>query len=517
MSFIDELKRTLEEDFNLSVTENGALGYRTTCNALLDMNFAVSSFRNCTEENVKRYFVKAFYENKLLAVLWLFFAGDVRGGLGERRLFKIGMKFLAESEPKIAERLLPLVAEYTRWDNLLPLLETGLKDAVCALLKKQLDADVKDMKNGRSISLCAKWMPSANATSLKTKAYAKMLIKAWGITEKEYRKTLASLRAYSDVIEVKMSKKAWGEINYETVPSRANLLYANSFLRNDKARRDQFLKKLEQGEAKINAGVLFPHDIVNKYIGRDSFWPDLCPYDETLEALWKALPDYVQGQSDTICVADGSGSMTSRVGQTNISALDVANALAVYFSERSSGPFKDRYITFSRNPQFVDFSHCKSLHDKLGVALSHDEAEDTNIEAVFNLILKTAINGKMSQSDLPRNILILSDMEFNACAVSSRFGNDVNTPQFKRLFEVIGERYEKHGYKLPRLVFWNICSRSNTVPLKENKLGVALVSGFSPIVVNMVLSGKIDPLECLLEQLASERYAPVLESVRDLV
>ncbi len=519
MTFMDNLNETLDEDFNVSITENGAVGYRTTGKALLDLNFAVSSLRNKTDEEVITAFKKAYAEDKLLAIKWLFFAGDVRGGLGERRLFRLCLKYLARVAPKGTRRLLPLVAEYTRFDHLLALLDTSLKGDVCALLKAQIEEDLQKMEKGESISLCAKWLPSVNASSKTAKENAKILIKAFGYTEKQYRKTLAKLRAYSNVLEVKMSGNRWDEISYEGVPSRANLIYKDAFLRHDNERREAYLQKLEKGETTINAGVLFPHDIVHKYFNdtsgfcRDYYYGELKEdVDPTLEELWKALPDYVQGADTTLCVADGSGSMQSKVGGTSVCCLDVANALAIYFSERCKGEFKDKYITFSEHPQFVDLSKRKTLRDKIETALAHDEVADTNIQAVFMLILKTAIKHKMKQEDLPKNILILSDMEFNSCACSDNFGTTFDD-NFNKLFKVIGDKYEENGYCLPRLIFWNICSRTQTIPLKENEYGVALVSGFSPIVTEMVLSGKLDPFECLLEQLNKERYAPVEAAV----
>lgn len=516
MDFIEKLKVVLNEDFNVSVTENGAVGYRTSGNALLDLTFSLSSMRNELENVVAQKYAKAFYENKYLAIKWLFYAADARGGLGERRFFRICFKFLALSEPEIAKKLLPLVAEYTRWDNLLPLLDTPLKDDVCALLKAQLDLDVKNMQDGKPVSLCAKWMPSPNVSSKETKEFAKTLIKAFGITEREYRKTLSSLRAYLNVVEVKMSRKEWEDINYEHVPSRANLVYNGAFLRNDEERRREYLAKLEKGEVKINSSVLFPHDIVHYYVSQTRRYERLVKKkDPALEKMWEGLPDFVQGDDKTLCVVDGSGSMCYCVGKTNVTCLEVANALGIYFAERCVGQFKDKFISFSENPQFVDFSHCKSLHDKIAIALTNNEMANTNIEAVFDLILKTAVTHNMSQSELPKTVLILSDMEFDTCADSSNYGR--TEFGFKRLFEVFTERYAEHGYLLPKLVFWNICGRSGTIPIKENQSGVALVSGFSPSIVKMVLSGELDPLKCLLEQLNVERYEPVATAIKGLV
>lgn len=509
MSFIDKLKDTLNEEFNLSVTENGAIGYSTTGKELLDLNFAVSSLRNESEAEVEKRFLRAFYEDPLLAVKWLFFAGDVRGGLGERRLFRIGMHYLAVSHPEVALRLLPLIPEYTRWDNYLCLLETSLCDKIVDIFKKQIEEDIGNMKAGKSVSLLAKWLPSVNATSLSQRNYAKLIRTKMGLTPSQYRKTRAELRAYLKVVEGYMSGNRWGEIVYENVPSRANLIYRKAFLRHDEDRRTSYLESLEKGETKINAGVLFPHDIVHNYQNVERrLWHCLKRYDAALEEMWKALPDYVCGDGTTICVADGSASMATYIGNTRVTALEVANALAIYFAERCSAQFKNKYITFSSKPILVDLKG-KSLRENLEIAFAHSEVANTNVEAVFDLLLTTALKYKMKQSDIPKNILILSDMEFDFCARSNS-GSGIEMKDF----EIIKKRWKDAGYDLPRLVFWNIMSRTGTIPVKENKLGVALVSGFSPSIVRMVLSTELDPFKVLLDQLNTERYRPVEDALK---
>ena len=496
--FMKNLKETLNDDFNYSVTENGALGYRTSGKELLDLNFSVSSMRNMSEEKIVEKFVKAFYEDKILAMKWLFYCRD-RTAVGERRLFRICLKYLAEKHQDIAKEVIKLVPEYGRWDDLWCLLDTDLKRDVCKLIVHQLLEDNGNMSQGKPISLLAKWMPSANTSSKETKRLAHIIMDNISFTDRQYRKMLSEFRAYLNVVEVKMSAKQWDKIDYAAVPSRANLIYNNAFLRNDEERRREYLDKLEKGETKINAGVLFPHDIVNKYMVDRYHISDAD--DATIEQLWKALPDYVGGAGNTICVADGSGSMCSRIANTNVTALTVANALAIYFAERSSGQFKDTYITFSSRPQIVNFSNANSLREKIEIAIRHDECANTNIEATFDLILQTAINNEMEQDDMPQN----------------EFDQMTSGRTDKRLFEELAERYAQHGYKLPRLVFWNIMSRTGTIPVKENESGVALASGFSPAIVKMVLSNSTDPFECLLEQLNSERYAPVENAIKDLV
>lgn len=510
--FMNDLKETLNEDFNVSVTENGAIGYRTSGKSLLDINFAVTSMRKMTEQQIVNRFVKAFYEDKFLAVKWLFYVRDAREGIGERRLFRICMKYLAETYRDIVKAVIELIPVFGRWDDMWCLLDTDLKDNVINIVRNQIVEDMKNMKEHKTISLLSKWLPSENTSSKETKRLAGIIRKELGMPSKRYRQMLSMLRSYLNVVEVHMSKKEWSEIDYAAVPSRANLIYNSAFLRNDEERRRSYLSSLQKGEAKINASVLFPHDIVHKYMNYNGWSNNIKATDDiTLEELWKALPDYVNRSGNTICVADGSGSMYCHVGSGNVTALDVANALAIYFAERSSGQFKDTYITFSERPQIVDLSNGKSLREKIEIALRHNEVANTNIEAVFDLILQTAINKNMTQEDLPQNILIISDMEFD-CAT---YG--CNGKPNQKLFNVFSDRYAEHGYKLPRLVFWNVNSRTGTIPVKENDLGVALVSGFSPAIVKMVLSNKTDPFECLLEQLNTERYQPVEDAIKGLI
>lgn len=520
MEFMNAIKQTLNNETRL--TENGAVGYRTTGKELLDLNFSVASLRGLSDDEIARRFKKAFCEDKILAMKWLFYARDVRQGLGERRLFRVVLADLVRTNPEMVIPVINLIPEYGRYDDLWCLLDdVHSARHVYQIVDKQLTQDLENMRLNKPVSLLAKWMPSINASSPKTKAYGKRLAKVLRLSEREYRKALTKLRAYLDVVEVKMSSKEWSDIRYEAVPSRANLIYNSAFLRNDEERRRDYLGKLEKGETKINASVLFPHDIVNKYgLG----YRGGKPKDTTLEALWKALPDTVKGCGNTIVVADGSGSMRCEVDpKSSVTALDVANALAIYFAEHSSGQFKDKYITFSERPQFVDFSKCDSLHAKLQTAYAHNEVANTNIEAVFDLILTTAINNHMSQDDLPANILIISDMEFDSCATAGEpqlirgfWSNSYRCTgkPTQTLFNTIAQKYTAHGYKMPRLVFWNVNSRTGTIPVKENDLGVALVSGFSVNVVKMVMSGKTDPFECLLETLNSERYSPVENALK---
>ncbi|MDR2534719.1 MAG: DUF2828 family protein [Treponema sp.] len=505
MAFIEKLESRIEERGNVSITENAGLGYKTSGKQLVDMTFKVSSYRRADKKTIRADFAAAFAETPELAVKWLFYVRDVRQGLGERALFRTILESCFARDEKFAP-LFALIPEYGRWDDLISL---ALKNQ-CAfqVIKEQFIRDKEDAQNNKPISLLAKWLPSVNASSGKTRAWGKRFAKKLGLSEKDYRRQLALLRDRLDVVEVKMSANQWGAVKYEAVPSKANVLYRKAFVKHDEERRNEFLTKLQKGEGAINSAVNFPHDIVHQYyiaVGHRTKQKDPTP-DRSLEELWKALPSY--SLENTIVVADGSGSMyCSTGGGGNIRAIEIANALAVYYAERGKGEFNNKYITFSQTPRFVDLSKHETLLAKLFEAEKHNEAANTNIEGVFDLLLDTAESNAMKQEELPAAVLVVSDMEFDACA----FSNSKESMN-EKLFTVIKKRWSEKGYALPRLVFWNVCSRTNTIPVKENDLGAVLVSGFSPNVSRMIMSGKLDPFDALRDVLAGGRYAQVTYS-----
>ena len=528
-TFENALKETMSQEEVL--TENGAVGFKSSGHALLDINFATASLRNKSEDEIQKMFSEAYQENPLLAVKWMFMLRDVRGsGMGERRSFRICYKWLSRFHNEVAVKLIPLVATYGRFDDLFEFNEDdNIWSEVFEYVDKQLAEDLTNMKAEKPISLLAKWIPSINTSSSKSVALAKRFCKYLQLSEKQYRKTLSSMRKYLNVIEQKMSAKQWSEINYEAVPSKANVKYNAAFLRNDEARRREFLGKLEKGEAKINSSANFPCDIVHAYAGKVGYSyysrSTRCTIDPALEAMWKALPNYVKDldTGSTIVVADGSGSMCTAVSGS-MTALEVANSLAIYFSEKLNGPFKDKYITFSEHPQYVDMSNAKSLVEKICIALQHDECANTNVEAVFDLLLKTTCAHQLKQEDIPSNVLIVSDMEFDSCAQSNSgsFSTyDYNACKYvakkTALFEVLKKRWEAAGYKMPKLVFWNVASRSGAIPLQQNDMGVALLSGFSTAIAKMAFNSKLDPYEVLVDTLNEPRYDAVEAAVKDIL
>ena len=494
-----------------TLTENGAVAYETSGHALLDFNFALSALRNSSERQIREMYSKAFYEDPHTAVKFLFWLRDCRGGAGERRIFRECFLWLAENRPEIAKATLHLVSEYGRWDDIWVLLDTNLRDDVIRLVDKQITSDCDAMEIGGRVSILAKWMVSENASSAQTRHYAEIIRDGLGMTPKRYRKMLSSLREYLEVVECKMSANQWADIKYETVPSKANLIYKDAFMRHDEERRREYLESLKKGETKINAGVLQPHEIAGKYFTDNGFLGRRVnpSEDQALEELWKALPDITVG--NTIVVEDTSGSMTSGYG-TNIRPIDVATALAVYMSEHNDETWRDKIISFSDNPQLLDMSNCNSLREKIAYIENTAEISNTDIEKTMLLILNTAIANHCSQEEMPGTVLILSDCQWDQMTyIRGRRPN-------ASLFDNIAREFEAHGYKLPKIVFWNLSGVVNkTIPMQQNELGVILMSGFSVQLMNMAMSSKVDPYEALLETINAPRYDAVEEALKGIV
>ncbi len=511
MTLFKDLKKEITNngEFNRAITENGALGFKTSGKELVDFNFSIPQMRGYTEVEIQNTFLKVWSESPELALKMAFFCRDAREGMGERRTGRQCLRLIGQVQPESLIKNLSLIPEYGRWDDIIELLniDDSINDEIFKIIKNQITKDIKGIEEGKPISLIGKWLPSENASSKRTKTLAKLVRKGIDIDSKSYRQLLSKLRKHINIVERQMCAKEWSNINYEAVPSLANIRYRNAFLRNDEQRRKEFLIQLQSGETKINASVSTPVDIVGAYTKGTwyGFDPEL---DTTLEEMWKNLTDIEV--NNTLVVADGSGSMSINIPGSNLMALDVANALAIYTAERNVN-FKGEFMTFGRDPQLVDISHLNTLRDKLKLVRQYNDCGNTDIEKVFRVILETAKSNNYSQEQLPERILIISDMEFDDGMYFGSSDNyySENASEQKQLFTNIQKGFEAEGFKLPKLIFWNVNSRSGTIPVRENDLGVGLVSGFSQQILKMVMSDKLDPFEIIVEQLMSERYSPI--------
>ena len=479
----------LKKESNMTYTENGALTYSTTKSHCLDLFATIGALRQAQATEIQNRFWSAWAEDPNTAFRLLFFARDIRGGLGERRVFRIILKEMAQITPDVIIRHIPYIAEYGRFDDLLVLLDTPCQTQMLQYLQKQLQQDIKDMQAKKeSISLLAKWLPSVNASNKETVKMAKKVAKSFSMTEKTYRKTLSSLRAYIAILENNLRTKDY-TFSYEKQPSRALFQYRKAFLRNDAQRYQSFLSSVRCGSATLNTNTLTPYDIVAK-----TFHAQTKEEKMILDTTWNALPNETTNEN-ALVVIDGSGSMYANYGNNTIPAM-VALSLGIYLAEHNTGAFANHFITFSENPKLVEIKG-KDIFEKVQYCKQFNEVANTNIQKVFELILHTAKKYRLPQSELPSTIVIVSDMEFDSCTKDANITN----------FEYVKELFEQRNYHLPKLVFWDVASRNLQQPVTKNEKGVALVSGFTPRIFSMVSTGSLDPYTYMMDILNQERYA----------
>jgi hypothetical protein len=484
---MNEFVNRLREESTMTRTENGALTHSTTMKAVVDFFAMGGSLRSREGKEKISMFTKAFSEDQVYALKCLFYIRDVRGGIGERDTFRTIMAYMVENHYDRVKDLIPLIPEYGRWDDLINLI--GISDKVDAQVAEIVARQLAKDQESDTPSLLAKWMPSENASSKYTKQLALKLMSLLGIEAKFYRKNLSSLRKKIGIVEHNLTEKNYKEINYEHVPSKATIKYRKAFRENDSDRYEAYLQAVDKGEAKINTATTYPSDIVASYM--ESGWGfNTKPLDKTLETAWKNLPNYVQEGDNAIVVADVSGSMSGV-------PITVSVALATYFAERNKGPFADHFITFSERPTMQKLQG-SNLKEKIDNLCNAHWSMNTDLQAVFNLVLNTAIKSRASQSDMPKSIYIISDMEFD----SACYGNN------KTNFQVIQEKYKQAGYEMPQLVFWNVASRQDNVPVKYDTRGVTLVSGYSPTVFQYVVEGTT-PEEFMKKVLDQDRYKQI--------
>lgn len=504
-SFMNELTNQT----NFHYTENGGITRKTTKSDVLDMFATGGAMRNRSKADIITVFQNAYNEDPDLAMKCLFYLRDILQGQGERRFFRICFRWLCDNHPESARKNFENVPAMGRWDDLIYSVEgTRLESEMLKTIAKQFVLDL----NSKTPSLLGKWLPSENASSAETKRVARKIRKAFGLTSKQYRKSLSSLRAKINIVERLMSANQWDKIEFDKIPSRAGIIYRNAF-----ARRDIIAQKYadfaKDKTKKVNAGALYPNDIAHRaldYSMREKSLED--PTRQMLQKYWDNLPDYYNGRDENgIAVVDVSGSMWG-------TPLEAAISLGAYIADKAHGPFANHFITFSSTPELVRFEGA-DIVDKFNRCESANWGDNTDIKAVFDLLLKTALSSNVDPRDMPTRLYIFSDMEFDSCVT---FGNPVRNPRdrwgysyYNRVSSVgemnsdlenVKAEWKMYGYKLPQVIFWNLDARQQNIPAIGE--GFSYVSGFSPNLIEVILSGK-DGYDLMLEKLNSDRYSKV--------
>lgn len=494
--------KALEEKYNYKFTENMGIALKSTGSKVYDLFAFGGAYRKRSEEDCILLFKNAYEEDNTLALKTLFYLRDCRGGQGERRFFRICFRWFAQNYPNKCLKLIPYVAFYGRWDDLFVLIDTPIASHVGKFIKYQLKYDMSDAIDNKAISLLGKWMPSENASSKETKKKAIWLRKYLGMNSKQYRKMLSKLRESIRVLEKLMSANRWDEIDFSKIPSKAGLIYRNAFARRD-ILAERYKAFIKSDKTKVNADVLYPYEIVREVFKEGkleyTFDEDMYTFsiDDTQRAAinkyWENQKDYLNGASPSMmCVIDTSGSMYGN-------PINVAISLGLYCAERMTGPFANKYISFSSFPQLIETEGVDFV-DKVYRIYKKNLCEDTNIEAVFDLLLDTVLSGKAKAEDLPKTLVVISDMEINC--MSYWCSTDETLTEMER----IRKKWESYGLTLPRLVYWNVHAMNNNI--LDSGPNVTFVSGCSPVLFKMVLTGK-QGFDLMLETLLSERYKKV--------
>ena len=496
----------LKETTNFKLTENGATAHYTTLNAVYDMFAFGGAYRNRTDADCILLFKNAIEQDKELALKCLFYLRDVRGGQGERRFFRVCLKWLANEYPYLVTNNIDLIAEYGRWDDMFVLLDTPVEEVMLKFMKNQLRIDM----DSKTPCLLGKWMPSENASSRKTKRTADKLRKYLKMTHKQYRIMLSDLRRKINIVERLMSANKWDKIEFDKIPSKAGLIYKNAFARRDiiKAKYENFIKS---EKTTVNAKTLYPYEVVAKALEvcGSRYWyneneTDFDNVDRiAVEKYWNNLPNYFAddaGENPMLCVVDTSGSMTCGSGASK--PINVAIGLGIYAAERMNGAFKNHYISFASRPQLIKVEGVDFV-DKVERIYRTNLIDNTNLEAVFKLLKDMVTTGKAKAEDLPSTICVISDMEIDDGTSGWSSHNQVWTEKNAATFmENIRKEWAAAGLKMPKLTYWNVDARNNTIlDLGPN---VSYVSGCSPVIFEQVTKG-ITGVELMLNKLRKQK------------
>ena len=452
---------------HIKTTENGAMAYGTTNNALLDLFAQIGALRPRSIEEITIKYADAYAVDPELATKMLFYAGNIRGGLGERRTFRVCLRWLAINHPNVVRDNLTNIPHFNRWDSLFTLVNTPVEADMWQYISDQLGLDmqavIKEKHGGKhaGISLLAKWMPTETAHKAETRALAKTAMRKLGVSPRQYRKMLSALRAHLKVVESLMSAGKWDEVEYPAVPSYAMKNYRKAFSNHDNARFGEYIASLNKGEAKVNASTLFPYDLVHEYMSRRTFWGRENTPDPIIEAQWKALPNYVPENSNILVMVDVSGSMMGRPMETSI-------GLGTYFAQRNGGDYHGLYMTFTDRPHFIDISNKTTLASCVEYVQRTDVGYSTNLDAAFQYVLNHALNNHITNEDMPKALVVISDMEIDPYFRGRRNMDFVQ--------KWVAE-FAKFGYTCPKLVMWNVEARNDTFLSQSND--VLLVSGQS--------------------------------------
>ncbi|WP_300366154.1 DUF2828 family protein [Brachyspira sp.] len=469
MSFLDLIKNS----FNKTYTHNFSDTNISSLSGVIDLFATMGASRSKTDDELLKYFIDAWRESPELTCKSIMYLRDIRKGIGEREVFRKYINIMIKLNHILtAIEILRTIPELGRWDDIIYIWydnkeNKNISDFTKNIILEQLEKD----KKSDNVSLLAKWLPSENTSSKNTRNIARELIKLLNINAKEYRKTLSTLRKKIKLVENNLREKDY-TFDYSQVTSLAMRKYSKAFIRNDEKRYKQFFEDVKLGKVKLNTSTLTPFDIIREII--------FCPVEdkklrrEEFDLTWKNLPNiFVDDNLNAIVACDVSGSMGINL---NGEPLICSVALAIYIAQLNKSVFHNNFIDFCGNSKMHDISNINNIVDIVDYILRSSIDMSTNIDSVFNALLDTALKNHVSQEELPKYIIIISDMEFNACDKAN-----------KTNFEYWKESFNKNNYKLPTIIFWNVNSSSRIMPALKND-DVLFISGRSQNAIKNIIN-----------------------------
>jgi hypothetical protein len=482
----------LKEELNKTLTENGDLAFNSTGDPVYDFVASVGTLRGNNKLLINR-FLLAFNANRVQSIQALFYARDIINGVGERDVFRTILSLMGNMMPGITKKIIPYIKDYGRFDDYLVLLNTPVSNDVAIYLKKILD---KDLKSKKGVSLLAKWLPSINASSADSRMYAKILSRKWGYSFQEYRLILSKLRKQSNVIETYLCAKDYS-FDYNLVPGQSFIKNFHTFDRHDKERFNKHILEVANNKAVIHTKTIQVQQLSNLITEDEEDDNYQVLASKIANIFYKDIEDKFDTiDANTIVVRDGSGSMYSLSNGNSISPITVADSLSILFASKIVGPLHDSFITFSEKAELVTFPEGLDFTQKSKYLSNYNDAANTNIENVYNLLLNLANNKNLTANDMIKRVIIISDMEFDMAVEDAKEGTLAS----------IKNKFEQLGLEMPQIIYWNVENRHGTFPVIKDTAGVFTISGYSQNILKSIVEAKSIKYDDILKTILS-RYS----------
>lgn len=514
-------------------TEKGALAYKSTGDELLDLFALIGGlgYSPTTDEiqNIKQLIKHCLSISVKDTITLLFYLRDRTNGIGYRDVFVDLLAYTLNTitsyghstdDTDVADILVELVTaipEYGRYDDIIKISRKvstwKLREGIIRHIWDKFNEDYyfACLKNNdsvhRSVSLLGKWLPSINTSSKTTRNLARYLVNEFNkitiepINYKRYRKMCSVLRNAINIVEHDVTEKTYEKINYSAVPSVAMSKYSTAFTRNDAERFNEFITKVKQGTAKLNAKL----NVVDVAVRLRCCSKNDTDTIDFINVQWDNIPKI---PCRSLVCMDGSGSMYCSNGQSRYAPIDVAEALTIYCAENNEIPaYKNKFITFGSVTKFVDLSDCATLKEKIDTLEQYDDCGTTNFVGMFKTILNNAKMFNVAPKDMLKSIIVISDMQFDEA-----FNGCKKTP-----LDAVKELYKENGYTLPKVIFWNICAKE-ALPICNDDHNTTILSGWSQNILQYIMENNdITPRTILDTVLQSSHYSKISEIASRLV